>query len=188
MLKKSLGILLVTMFLATSLYAMEIAGVNVPESISADGKTLVLNGAGLRTKLFIKAYVAGLYLPQKSNNAQAIVNADEAQAMRLTITSKLITSSRMEEAVREGFEKSTNGNIAPIKSQIEAFINVFKDPIKIGDTFELVNVPGKGVEVMKNGAAKSTIPGMEFKKALFGMWLGSNPIQADLKSKLLGSK
>ncbi len=186
MLKKSLGILLVTVFLTTSLYAVEIAGVNVPESISAAGKTLVLNGAGLRTKLFIKAYVAGLYLPQKSNNAQAIVNANDPQAVRLVITSKLITSARMEEAVREGFEKSTNGNIAPIKSQIEAFINVFKEPIKLGDVFELINVPGKGIEVMKNGAAKSTIPGMEFKKALFGMWLGNNPIQADLKDKLLG--
>jgi hypothetical protein len=186
MLKKGLGIFLVTMFLATSLYALEIAGVNVPETISADGKTLVLNGAGLRTKLFIKAYVAGLYLPQKSNNAQAIVNADEAQAVRLAITSKLITSSRMEEAVREGFEKSTNGNIAPIKSQIESFINVFKEPIKVGDVYELINVPGKGVEVMKNGAAKSTIPGMEFKKALFGMWLGNNPVQDSLKNQMLG--
>jgi hypothetical protein len=186
MLKKGLGIFLVTLFIATSLYAVELAGVNVPESISAAGKTLVLNGTGLRTKLFIKAYVAGLYLPQKSNNAQAIINADEPQAMRLVITSKLITSSRMEEAVREGFEKSTNGNIAPIKSQIEAFINVFKEPIKLGDAFELVNVPGKGVEVMKNGVAKPTIPGLEFKKALFGMWLGGNPVQEDLKNKLLG--
>lgn len=188
MFKKSLGILLVTVFLATSLYAVEIAGVKLPDSISAAGKTLTLNGAGLRTKLFIKAYVAGLYLAQKSSNAQAIVNADDAQAVRLVITSKLITSARMEEAVREGFQKSTNGNIAPIKSQIEAFIKVFNEPIKLGDVFELINVPGKGVEVLKNGAAKTTIPGMEFKKALFGMWLGNNPIQGDLKSKMLGGK
>ncbi len=188
MVKKSLGILLVTLFLAGSAYAVEIAGANVPESISAAGKTLVLNGAGARSKYMMKVYVVGLYLPQKNGNAQAILNANEAQAVRLVITSGLITSKKMEDTVREGFEKSTNGNIAPIKSQIDSFINVFKEPIKNGDVYELVYVPGKGVEVMKNGVAKSTVPGMEFKKALFGIWIGDKPAQASLKKEMLGGK
>ncbi|HQJ09357.1 MAG TPA: chalcone isomerase family protein [Deltaproteobacteria bacterium] len=180
--------LLVTVFLATSLYAVEIGGVNVPESISAAGKTLVLNGAGARSKYMMKVYVVGLFLPQKNNNAQAILNADEPQAVRLIITSGLITSAKMEESVREGFQKSTNGNIAPIKSQIENFINVFKEPIKKGDVYELAYVPGKGVEVMKNGVAKSTVPGIEFKKALFGIWIGDKPAQDSLKKEMLGGK
>lgn len=186
MLKKGLGIILVTMFLASSVYALDVAGVNIPETISAADKTLVLNGAGSRSKYFMKVYVSGLYLPQKSSNAQAIINADEPQAIRLVTTSKLITSQRMEETVREGFAKSTNGNIAPIKDKIDTFVNVFKEPIKLGDVFELVNIPGKGISAMKNGVVKITIPGMEFKKALFGIWLGDNPAQESLKNQMLG--
>jgi hypothetical protein len=186
MLKKALGILLITVFLATAGYAVEIAGVNVPDTISAGGNNLVLNGAGLRTKLFIKAYIAGLYLTQKSSNAQAICAADQPMAVRLYINSKLITSSRMEEAVREGFEKSTNGNIAPIKDKIDAFMAAFKEQMKVGDVFEMVNTPGKGVEIFKNGTSKGVIAGMDFKKALFGIWLGDKPAQADLKDKMLG--
>ncbi len=188
MFKKFLGVILVTLLLATSGYALEIAGVNMPDTISADNNNLVLNGAGLRTKFFIKAYIGGLYLQQKSNNAQAIMNADQPMAVRLVIISKLITSDKMESAVREGFENATNGNIAPIKDKIETFINVFKDPLKINDTFEFVYVPGKGLEIFKNGAAKKTIPGVDFKKAMFGIWLSDKPAQESLKAEMLGKK
>lgn len=186
MFKKVFGVVLVTVFLATAGYALEIAGVNMPDSISADGSNLILNGAGLRTKLFIKAYIGGLYLTQKNNNPQAIINADQPMAVRLNIISKLITSDKMESAIREGFENSTKGNIAPIKAQIESFIGIFKEPIKVNDVFELVYIPGKGVQAMKNGAVKGTIAGMEFKKALFGIWLSDKPAQDSLKAEMLG--
>ena len=42
--------------------AREVAGVTLPDTVSVEGKTLKLNGAGLRTKVVFKVYVAGLYL------------------------------------------------------------------------------------------------------------------------------
>jgi hypothetical protein len=186
MLKKVFGIVLITLLLATAGYSLEINGVNMPDSISAGGNNLVLNGAGLRTKFFIKAYVAGLYLAQKSNNANAIMAADQPMAIRLVITSGLVSNEKMQAAVKEGFENSTKGNVAPIEPKIEAFIAVFKEAQKVGDMYEFVNVPGKGVEISKNGTVKSTIVGMDFKKALFGIWLCDKPAQDDLKAKMLG--
>jgi len=100
--------------------------------------------------------------------------------------SGLVTSDKMESAVREGFENSTKGNVAPFKSKIEAFINVFKAKLNKGDLFEIAYVPGKGVEVFKNGSLSSTIQGLDFKKALFGIWLCDKPAQEDLKEKMLG--
>ncbi|MGD0210884.1 MAG: chalcone isomerase family protein [Desulfomonilia bacterium] len=178
--------LLTVLFFATSAFALELAGVNMPDTIKAGGNDLVLNGAGIRTKFFIKAYVGGLYLKQKSSDAEKIMDADEPMAVKLVMTSGLVTSDKMESAVREGFENSTKGNIAPIKDKIEAFINVFKAKLAKGDVFEFVNVPGKGVEIYKNGSLASTIQGLDFKKALFGIWLCDKPAQADLKNKMLG--
>jgi len=178
--------LLTVLFFATSAFALEVAGVNMSDTIKVGGNDLVLNGAGVRTKFFIKAYVGGLYLKQKSSDAEKIMAADEPMAVRLVMTSGLVTSDKMESAVREGFENSTKGNIAPIKDKIEAFINVFKAKLNKGDVFEFDNVPGKGVEIYKNGSLASTIQGLDFKKALFGIWLCDKPAQADLKNKMLG--
>jgi hypothetical protein len=47
-------------------------------------------------------------------------------------------------------------------------------------------VPGKGVESYKNGTLQGTIEGMDFKKALFGIWLGNKPADDDLKAAMLG--
>jgi hypothetical protein len=40
--------------------------------------------------------------------------------------------------------------------------------------------------VEKNGAIQGTVPGVAFKQALFGIWLGNNPVDAGLKTKLVG--
>lgn len=37
-----------------------------------------------------------------------------------------------------------------------------------------------------NGAAKGTIPGEPFNRALTKIWLGERPVQADLKKAMLG--
>ena len=107
-------------------------------------------------------------------------------AVKFQITSGLVDSEKMEEAVREGFEHSTNGNIAPIKNKIEGFINIFKAKISLNDVYEFIYLPGKGLGVYKNGVKSAVIGGLEFKKALFGIWLCDKPAQADLKALMLG--
>lgn len=46
--------------------AKEVAGVTLPETITLGSKPLVLNGAGIRSKFFIKVYVGALYLPARA--------------------------------------------------------------------------------------------------------------------------
>ena len=43
-----------------------------------------------------------------------------------------------------------------------------------------------GVIVNKNGKLLTTIRGLEFKKALFGIWLGEKPADKNLKKGMLG--
>lgn len=166
--------------------AMKVNGVDMDETVTLEGQNLVLNGAGVRVKWFVKGYVAGLYLQEKSNDAEAIINADAPMAVRLVITSSLITPERMSESTRDGFVRSTQGNIAPIEAEIDGMISAFKDKVEENDVFDLVYVPGTGVEVFRNGERKATVAGMEFKKAMFGIWLSKNNIQKDLKKAMVG--
>jgi hypothetical protein len=110
-------------------------------------------------------------------------------AVKLQVISGMVDSKKMEKATMEGFENATNGNIVPIKAKIDQFMGlIFKETTKVNDYFDFISVPGKGVEVFKNGALKGTIEGLDFKKALFGIWLGDKPVQADLKAQMLGKK
>ena len=186
MFKKLLFLFSAILIITSTGYAKEIAGADMPDSITAGNEVLVLNGAGIRTKFFIKAYVGGLYLKQKSGDAGAIINADETMAIKLHIISKMITSKRMEESTREGFNNSTNGNTAPYKDKIDTFISVFKDNIKINDVYDIIYTPDEGTKVYKNKELKSTVKGLDFKKVLFGIWLGNKPADKDLKAGMLG--
>jgi hypothetical protein len=158
-----------------------VSGVKVDSKLTVEGETLLLNGAGLREKMWIDLYVGSLYLPAKSSNAKEIMDSKDAAAMKLDIVSGMITSEKMISAVNEGFE-----NTAHLKDKIDKFKSFFKDPIKKGDTFIIANIPGEGVVVLKNGVKKGVIEGHDFKKALFGIWLGSKPADDDLKEGMLG--
>jgi hypothetical protein len=184
-LRKVIVILIAMLFLSTSAFAIELAGVKMPDTIKAGGQDLVVNGGGKRTKFMMKVYVAALYLKQKGSDAQKIMDADEPMAIRLQVTSGLVTMEKMKAAVDEGFENSTGGNVAPIKPKIDAFTAVFKE-IASGIVYDFIYVPGKGVEIYKNGQMASTIQGLDFKKAMFGIWLCNKPAQESLKEAMLG--
>jgi len=164
----------------------EVGGINLPTSETFGEHKVTLNGAGIREKLWLDLYVGGLYLTNKSSNANEILNSNEAMAVKLHIVSKLVSSSKMIDAVEEGFENSTNGKVGPLQSKINQFIGFFKEEIKKGDVFDITYQPGKGVVSYKNGEEKGTIKGADFKKALFGIWLSNRPADDDLKEGMLG--
>lgn len=162
-------------------------GVTLPAGLEVNGINLDLNGGGVRTKLIFKLYTAGLYLSLKSSDAAAVINADETMAVRLVITSNKINSNNMSEAINEGFDKSTGNKTAAIRDRIDELLKTFSsNPINPGDIFDITYVPGKGVQTYKNDTLESTIPGLDFKKALFGIWLSDNPVSVSLKNGMLG--
>jgi hypothetical protein len=162
-----------------------VAGVKVDDKLAIEGQNLVLNGVGTRVKMFMDMYVGALYVEKKSTNANEIMASKDGAAIRLTIVSGLISSDKMIDAVTEGFENSTGGKTAPLKSKIDKFISFFKDEIKKGDVFTMVNTD-EGVVVYKNNTKKGTIEGNDFKKALFGIWLSAKPADKNLKKAMLG--
>lgn len=185
--KQLLATLMLSLMVSLPTQALTIKGVDVQETMKLDSQELVLNGAGVRTKWFVEGYIAGLYLAQKTDNAEAVMAADEPMAVRLIITSGMITPKRMTESTRDGFVSSTGGNIAPIENEVEELISAFKDTVEEGDVFDLVYLPEQGVTVYRNGEEKTNVKGLEFKKALFGIWISERGIQKSLRKKMMGS-
>lgn len=163
-----------------------VAGVSVPLQTTVENTTLYLNGAGIREKWWIDLYVGALYVPQVTRNAQLLIQQDKPMIMRLHIVSSLVTRDRMMESIEEGFQKALDGNTGPYQKRIEQLKSFFTKELHKNDVVELRYLPKVGVKVFLNETYLGTISGLDFKQALFSIWLGDNPVDEDLKQNLLG--
>jgi Chalcone isomerase-like len=183
--KKTAGLAVaIGLSLAIPAFGKEVAGVNVPESTTVEGKTLKLNGAGLRKKMVFKVYVAGLYLETPSKDAAAIILSDQTRRMHLSVLRSL-SSPQVNEAIEEGFEKNSKSKMGALKARLDKLAAMIPN-VEKGDEIVLTYVPGKGTVVSAKNAEKGVIEGKDFADALFSVWLGPEPVQADLKTALLG--
>lgn len=161
---------------------------DLPSIIHAGEHRLVLNGSGVRTKALVQLYTAGLYLTRPSKGAAQVVAADEPMALRVKITSGFVSQSSLVASLEDGFESATGGKTQSLRKQIDQFREYFKEEIKKGDTFDMVYIPKHGVIVNKNGKLKGVVPGVDFKQALFGIWLSDKPADNSLKQALMTSE
>lgn len=183
--KKLFTLLLGIALFTTANAQVTVSGVDVPGKAKFGQDELTLNGAGTRSKWMMSLYVGSLFMEEKSSDAQAIIDKDAPMAIRLNIISGMITSEKMIGAMDEGFENSTKGNPEPLSAEIKQFKSVFSAVDK-GDKYEFFYEPGAGTHIFKNGSKSTTVKGMEFKKALFGIWFCDKPADKDLKSEMLG--
>lgn len=166
--------------------AAEVAGVKLDDKVSAGGKELVLNGAGLRTRAIFKVYVAGLYLPAKTTDA-ATALAASARRVELHLLRNL-SADQLLEALNDGLkENNTEAELSAIRPQVDQLATIMKAfrQVKEGDMVALDYAEG-GTRVLLGGESKGTIPGEAFNRALMKVWLGDHPVQTDLKKAMLG--
>ncbi len=162
-------------------------GQQVPNTLDANGTQLTLNGAGLREKYWIDLYVGSLFVKTKTSDAKKVITTDEPMAIRLQIVSGMITSDKMIEACKEGFAKAAKDGYRTSQAKIDQFINIFKmNEIVSGNNYNIIYTPGTGVQVYLNNKLKDTITGLDFKKALFGIWFCKEPADEDLMEGMLG--
>src|SRR5436853_992568 len=102
---------------AAVVLAGEVAGVKMADTVTVEGKTLKLNGMGLRKKVVFKVYVAGLYLEAPSKDPSAILTSDQIKSMRLWILRSL-KGSQITEAIVEGFEKNSKAQMGALKARL----------------------------------------------------------------------
>ena len=183
-----LRIFLLLLLVAGEADARQVGGMNFPESMVIDNRTLTLNGAGVRSKYFLDVYAVGLYLPETSQNSADIIRADEPQIIRLAITSSHISRDRLVDSIEEGIRLSAGKDYPHYEPMLEELWTALDIEVQIGDVFEFIYIPGKGTAFMMNGEELLVLRDFQFKKVLFGIWLGENPIQRSVKTELLSPR
>ena len=171
--------------------AAEVAGVKLPDRlhVGAGGQELVLNGAGLRTRFFVKVYAAGLYLEKKSATPAGVLALQGPKRVSMHLL-RNVSAKQILDALHDGIAANNSpAELAKLKPQLDELDSVMTamGPIKEGDVVTLDYVPGSGTVVTVNGQAKGKpIAGTVLYDALLRVWLGEDPVQNDLKKELLG--
>ncbi len=191
---KKIILLFVCLFLnqTSNLFAQkqfETEGIVVPRYIGYQDRKLELNGFGTRSKLWIDVYVQALYLSKLSQDPIDIIESNTEMGIRIQIISSLVTSKKLSKALNKGLKKAVGEeNISKIQIEVDLLDKMLSDqPTKEKDFFNLIYNPNDiSISVYKNDVLLGKIPGFEFKKAFFGIWLSENPVDGDLKNDLLG--
>lgn len=179
-------VVLFLLFFVSPVSALELGGVQLPDSVTVTGQKLTLNGAGLRTKLFLKIYAGGLYLVKPLQNAEAIINADEAMLVRMHFIYDGVSPEKLQDGWKDGFTLTAPDADKNLQQAIVAFTELFNEQAKENDVYDISWLPGKGVEIRFNGKLQGEISGLDFKKGLFAIWFGEDPVDDDLKEGMLG--
>lgn len=172
---------------APGIHAAEVAGVNVEEKIRVGSSELVLNGAGLRSKLFIKLYLGALYTTQKSATPAVLIDGTGPRRMNLRLL-RDIGADTLHGALEEGLQNNNSpAELEAVKAASEQFGALMKGigKVKEGDTVAL-DFSSEGVAVSLNGESRGKVAGAAFARALLKVWLGEKPADAALKKALLG--
>ena len=180
--------LIAALMAVPGLHAAEVAGVKVADSIKVGNNELVLNGAGLRSKLFIKVYVGALYVGQKAATPAAIYDSATPRRMVLRLLRDLDADS-LHSALDEGLRNNHSpAELSDMKAQADQLGGIMKAMGKVheGDTVS-IDFSAEGVVVSQNGEVRGKVAGANFAKALLKVWLGDKPADASLKKALLGS-
>jgi hypothetical protein len=180
---------LVLLLLASgSARAAECAHVKMPDKFALEGKELVLNGMGLReaTVLNIDVYVAGLYLERRATDGEQIARSEQWKQMRLTFL-RDVDREDMAANLEAGFRSSAGSDYEKFAPRFERLKKVVPQ-LKQGDTFFVTYRPGTGLEVRHGQRLLVKVPGADFARAIFLIWLGKKPPNEGLKTGLLGGR
>ncbi len=179
-----LSALLIAAATAQQGVAAEIEGVHFADRARSGDVTMRLSCVGLlRYKLFIKAYVAALYLGD--GVAAGDVLADVHKRLELSYFWSISGSDfgkAGDEILAQNVDAETMAALRPRLDRINA---LYRD-VKPGDRYSLTYVPGIGTELALNDRRIGVIDGADFAAAYFRIWLGQHPIDTRLRDQLLG--
>jgi hypothetical protein len=174
-----------------ALAATEVKGVKFPDTYQTAGQTLQLNGAGVRVKVIVDVYAAGLYVVKPGTSASTVIDQSGPKSMEIVLLRDL-TGEDFADATVKGFKAN---NSAADQAKFQAKLDEIKTmmvnfgAVKKGTVIHIDFVPGEGTHVLVDGKRRGPeITGDEFQQAVLRIWLGNKPVDEDLKHSLLGGK
>lgn len=176
--------------MGASAFGATLKGVTLPDSMQTGGKSLALNGLGVRqaTVFKVNVYVAGLYLEAVSRDSAQILGSTSLKRLHMKFL-RDVDHDKIVDAFREGFKGCARGCDAALKGL--ARLSPFIPDMKEGGEMDYVFHPDRvEFRISAVGPTEGTrtheVAGADFSRELLAVWIGPRPPTEDLKAGLLG--
>jgi len=154
-----------------------------PKKVAIDEQSLNYVGDGVRKKFMMPLYDIALYTLDGTVQDE-IVSSDEHKAIRIIVTSKLLSMALFTEAVLDGYKKYEN--YPEVKDVVRDYLADFDMELVEGDVYTVYHDPERGLVTYHNEEVLNVIDNSNFSEGMFNIWLGERPVNRRLKSDLLG--
>ena len=147
-----------------------------------EGVDMTLQGTGIKSVAFIKAFKAGFYRGAQERE-EVIWESPKRIEVEYFVN---IPAQRMAKyTIKKMKVNTTEEEFQQIFPRVQNMETYFVD-LKPGDRYSLTYIPGKGTKFAHNNQVTGIIEGSDFAKALFSVWIGDKPFDKRIKKQILG--
>lgn len=169
--------------------AATLEGLAFDEQLRLGDHELRLNGLGVRGIFIFKAYVAGLYLPQKTRQSREVLQQAGPKRLQLRMLME-VGAGDIKKALVDGMRKNVNeAQWSAMQERVSRFSRTIESigTTRPGDTITLDYLPDQGLLLAVNDVTKGdVIAGADFYNALLSIFVGDDPVDTRLRNGLLG--
>lgn len=185
--KKTIGFLFCLLIFSTPSPHLTIAatskGILFNDTITIDGKKLLLHGIGLlKWKYLVDVYLVGLYKPE--NVPVSMLPAPVPMRLEyyffVDMSASDFQNTGFQLMARNVGEEKTKR----LTRELDTFNALYQD-VTAGQRYTLTFMPGKGLEIALNEKVLGVVESDEFGPAYLSIWLGTDPVSPNLKKGLL---
>lgn len=193
MFKKTAALLFFMVFSFFSLCAAE--KVDFPEEMKLnDGKVIPFRNYAVFSPVSFSLYAVGFFTVGTETNNMKLKDADQPMAIQLVSLYRNLKMKKLMEEIRRGFRYGMNHDkefVKTIQSRIDKFVELLENTGQEPKKYYRITffyVPGEGTHIGFNDKYLGTIPGHDFKRALFGIWLNNNCANDELRDRMIRIK
>jgi hypothetical protein len=168
--------------------AHEFKGVEFEENArQASGITLPLKGLTEVSHNYLPFYAAGLYVGQKKADARQLAQGQFPCRIELRWLISNVGADLADAYWEQEFSRALGDKalVEHLRPAIRRFSGLSHDAVR-AESLTIDYDPDLGLAVSRNGTAAVRFPGVEFSRALLGVWLGASA-PAGRRDELLGA-
>jgi hypothetical protein len=156
-----------------------------PAHAEVGGWSLPLRSAGKKDWWKFSLYDAGLYTAAGVSKEQVLSDIPKKLVLRYR---RSIPAKKIAEASDHKLAQNPDINLPAIRERVDYLHSLYQS-VKKGDVYALAYDPARGTQLYFNGIKQGElIPGNDFAKAYFGIWLSRHVVCRKLRWELLDLK
>ena len=172
------------LLLSHNVFALDVAGVQVEQTVVVNNQELKLNGSGIRKKFFVKVYVGSLYAGKHLSSPKEILQDTGNKLIRMNFLHSKVSKEKIIGAFAEGF--ANNAPDVSASGEGKKFLSFFTNDFVRGDTVDL-QLGADGTVVAKhNGKVLGSMKSNNLAHGILAIYFGDKPADEGLKKGMLG--